>query len=85
MPDLKQPFLGVHFTLTVDGKVKIGPTAIPAFWREHYAGIANFKLSEALDIIYRETKLLCINSFNFRSLAMSGKHASYSKVYESTN
>src|SRR3990167_1712987 len=34
VPNLKNPFLGVHFTVTVDGKIKIGPTAIPAYWRE---------------------------------------------------
>ena len=28
VPDLKYPFLGVHFTVTVDGHTKIGPTAI---------------------------------------------------------
>ncbi len=34
VPDLRNPFLGVHFTVTAQGAVKIGPTAIPAFWRE---------------------------------------------------
>src|SRR5205814_4283044 len=29
VPDLGNPFLGVHFTLLVDGRAKIGPTAIP--------------------------------------------------------
>jgi L-2-hydroxyglutarate oxidase LhgO len=29
VPNLNTPFLGVHFTLTVDGIAKIGPTAIP--------------------------------------------------------
>ncbi len=37
VPNPKNPFLGVHFTLTVDGKVKIGPTAIPVFGREQYS------------------------------------------------
>jgi (S)-2-hydroxyglutarate dehydrogenase len=36
VPNPKNPFLGVHFTLTVDGKVKIGPTAIPILGREQY-------------------------------------------------
>jgi L-2-hydroxyglutarate oxidase len=39
VPDLERPFLGVHFTVTSDAaspRVKIGPTAIPAFWREAY-------------------------------------------------
>ena len=33
VPNLKNPFLGVHFTVTVDGNVKIGPTSMPAFLR----------------------------------------------------
>ena len=35
VPDLRNPFLGVHFTVTAEGKVKIGPTTIPAFFREN--------------------------------------------------
>jgi L-2-hydroxyglutarate oxidase LhgO len=30
VPDPRFPFLGVHFTVTVDGAVKIGPTARPS-------------------------------------------------------
>ena len=37
VPHPINPFLGVHFTLTVDYKVKIGPTAIPIAGREQYA------------------------------------------------
>lgn len=36
VPDPANPFLGVHATVTVDGTVKIGPTAIPALSREAY-------------------------------------------------
>jgi L-2-hydroxyglutarate oxidase LhgO len=44
--DIQYPFLGVHFMVTVDVRSKIGPTAIPAFWREQYAGMDNFNASE---------------------------------------
>jgi L-2-hydroxyglutarate oxidase LhgO len=37
VPHPINPFLGVHFTLTVDFKVKIGPTAIPIAGREQYS------------------------------------------------
>ncbi len=37
VPHPINPFLGVHFTLTTDGKVKIGPTAIPITGREQYS------------------------------------------------
>jgi L-2-hydroxyglutarate oxidase len=36
VPHPINPFLGVHFTLTIDHKVKIGPTAIPIMGREQY-------------------------------------------------
>lgn len=69
VPNLKNPFLGVHFTKTVDGTIKIGPTAIPAFWRENYKGLSNFRLDEFLTILRYEIKLFISNAFRFRSLA----------------
>ncbi len=70
IPNLNNPFLGVHYTVTVDGSIKIGPTAIPAFWRENYKGFANFNLFEMIEILYYETKLFILNSFHFRDLAI---------------
>lgn len=69
VPNIKNPFLGVHFTITAGSDIKIGPTAIPAFWREGYSGLDNFKMKEFLNIIGWESKLVYKNSFNFRSLA----------------
>ncbi len=71
VPNLANPFLGVHFTVTTFGRTKIGPTAIPAFWREQYTGLTRFKLAELLDIVPREAMLLARNDFNFRGLAIS--------------
>ncbi len=70
VPDLRNPFLGVHFTKTVEGKVKIGPTAIPAFWRENYGGFSRFSLSELFDVLSHEARLFLSGSFNFRALAV---------------
>ena len=70
MPDLQNPFLGVHYTLAVDGKVKIGPTAIPVLWREQYEGVENFKISEFLEIVPRQVKLFISSSFDFKKLAI---------------
>lgn len=69
VPDLKNPFLGVHFTITTDGKIKIGPTAIPAFWREQYQGWSNFNANELTEIIFRQAKLFLSSSFDFKTLA----------------
>lgn len=70
VPDLKQPFLGVHFTVTVDGRVKIGPTAIPAFWREQYRGLGNFRMQEVIDICLRQLNLALHSDFDFHKLAV---------------
>ncbi len=70
VPDLNNPFLGVHFTIAVNGKIKLGPTAIPAFWREHYNGFENFNLKELADITLKEISLFFRNEFGFRDLAL---------------
>ncbi|HSE83890.1 MAG TPA: L-2-hydroxyglutarate oxidase [Thermodesulfobacteriota bacterium] len=57
VPDLRNPFLGVHFTRGVDERVYIGPTAIPAFGRENYGVFDNLSL-ETLSILYRDGVLL---------------------------
>ncbi len=80
VPDLKNPFLGVHYTITVDGVIKIGPTAIPAFWRENYSGLDNFKFLEFVDIVSSEAKLFIKNAFGFRSLALA-EMQKYNKEY----
>ena len=46
VPDPRNPFLGVHLTVTVDGRVKIGPTAIPALSRQNYTKFGNIRLNE---------------------------------------
>jgi len=69
VPDLRNPFLGVHFTVAVNGRTKIGPTAIPAFWREQYQGLENFRLGEFAEILWRDLGLLCFSGFDFKRIA----------------
>ena len=71
VPHLGNPFLGVHVTVTVDGKVKLGPTAIPAFWREQYRGLDNFSWAEFLDLVGRQAGLFFRSEFDFKRLALS--------------
>jgi L-2-hydroxyglutarate oxidase len=80
VPNLRNPFLGVHYTVTVDGHVKIGPTSMPAFWRENYDGFGGFKVGEMSGILTKETKLFLKNSFGFRSLAID-EVRKYSRRY----
>ncbi len=67
VPDLRNPFIGVHFTVTNEGKAKIGPTAIPALWREQYGGVSRFSLAEFIEITGRGLSLL---GNEFRRLAV---------------
>ena len=80
VPNLKNPFLGVHYTITVDGVIKIGPTSIPAFWRENYKGMDNFKAGELSNILSWEARLFLSNAFGFRSLAFD-EIKKYNKSY----
>lgn len=78
VPDLKNPFLGVHFTVAASGRAKIGPTAIPGFWREQYGGMQNFCWDEFLEVAVRGLGLLINSNFDFKSLAIK-ELAKYSK------
>ena len=69
VPDLRNPFLGVHVTVTAQGKAKIGPTAIPAFWREQYESFGNFRFSELVDVLVRQAGLFMFSGFDFKRLA----------------
>jgi len=69
VPDLRNPFLGVHATLSVHGTMKLGPTAIPAFWREQYSGFENFRFSELWEIVGRQLGLFAFSGFDFKRLA----------------
>jgi L-2-hydroxyglutarate oxidase len=44
VPDVKYPFLGVHFTRMISGEREVGPNAVLAFKREGYSNMDfNFK------------------------------------------
>jgi L-2-hydroxyglutarate oxidase LhgO len=49
VPNPTNPFLGVHLTSTVDGHVKIGPTAIPLLNREQYSFFEAWRPSDIKD------------------------------------
>jgi L-2-hydroxyglutarate oxidase LhgO len=68
VPDIRNPFLGVHFTRTVHGEVHLGPTAIPAFGRENY-GVLRGVETEGLAILCRQA-LLFLGDPSFRDVAL---------------
>nr|MBF0223158.1 L-2-hydroxyglutarate oxidase [Desulfobulbaceae bacterium] len=68
VPNIKNPFLGVHFSKSVTGDVYLGPTAIPAFGRENY-GILKGLDSESFEIMLRDLALFFQNK-KFRAIAL---------------
>ena len=69
VPDIRNPFLGVHFTRSVHGEVYLGPTAIPAFGRENYGILAGID-AEGFGIAFEDLVLFMTNP-QFRSVALS--------------
>ena len=61
VPHPVNPFLGVHTTLTPEGSLKIGPTAMIALGRENYRGIKGIKFHELVEIL-KSVKILANGS-----------------------
>lgn len=58
VPHPINPFLGVHFTLTIDHKVKIGPTAIPIAGREQYSLLSGWSGSDVVQSLKGMSSLI---------------------------
>jgi L-2-hydroxyglutarate oxidase len=69
VPDIRNPFLGVHFSRSVHDDVYVGPTAIPAFGRENYGVLAGID-GEAFATVARDARLFFANR-KFRGVVLS--------------
>lgn len=81
VPDLRVPFLGVHYTTSIDGQVYLGPTAIPAFGRENYSGLAGANLRDTSSIVYRLVKQYMANRQGFRLLTQNEGRRIFKKYF----
>lgn len=68
VPDLRVPFLGVHYMRTVSGDVFLGPTVIPAFGRENYTFFQGLNLFDTSEILLRIAQQYARNNQGFRRL-----------------
>ncbi|HUL61111.1 MAG TPA: FAD-dependent oxidoreductase [Anaeromyxobacteraceae bacterium] len=68
VPDIRNPFLGVHFTRSVHGDVYLGPTAIPALGPENYGLLRGAE--GALRILAEDAALFVANP-KFRQVALT--------------
>jgi (S)-2-hydroxyglutarate dehydrogenase len=71
VPHPVNPFLGVHFTLTIDGKVKIGPTAIPIAGREQYSFTEGWSGSDIVQAFKGMKSLVTGDSHDFGAILKS--------------
>lgn len=81
VPDLRFPFLGVHFTKGIDGSVYAGPTAIPALGRENYGIFEGLKWDEALETLFSTANLIMhdpvVRTYSFSELRKHSKRVFY--------
>ena len=71
VPHPINPFLGVHFTLTLEGKVKIGPTAIPIGGREQYSFAQGWSGSDITQALLGVKSLISGDSHDFGAILKS--------------
>ena len=69
VPDLNMPFLGVHVTPSIDKKIYLGPTAIPAFGSENYFGLDGLEPLKTLKNFGIMATQLIKNENKFRNYA----------------
>lgn len=81
VPDLRVPFLGVHYTTAIDGQVYLGPTAIPAFGRENYRGLSGVNLRDTSSILYGLVRQYIANRQGFRLLTRSEGKRFFKKYF----
>lgn len=71
VPHPINPFLGVHFTLTIDNQIKIGPTAIPIAGREQYSFKSGWSASDISQALKGMTALIRRGACNFGTILKS--------------
>jgi len=69
VPDLRNPFLGVHFTRRPEGDVTVGPSALPLLGREQYRGLKGITMRDGLAMAKYLFRLFRRNQDHFRSIA----------------
>jgi (S)-2-hydroxyglutarate dehydrogenase len=69
VPDLRNPFLGVHFTRRPEGEVTVGPSALPLLGREQYRNLKGITLQDGTAMLTYLLKLFSRNRDHFRSIA----------------
>ncbi|MDX2346782.1 MAG: L-2-hydroxyglutarate oxidase [Legionella sp.] len=67
VPDMNVPFLGVHFTKSTNGRIYVGPTAIPVFGRENYQGLKGANVKDSWETLTALGRQYYSNKQGFRT------------------
>ena len=70
-PDLRYPFLGIHFTRSPEGKVTIGPNAMPLFGREQYKNHNSITLEDSISTLKYLLRLSIKEPGSFLALTLT--------------
>lgn len=76
VPNLEFPFLGIHFTPTVDGEIIVGPNAVLSFGRGSYSLFSDMNLIDTYDMIV---------SRHFSRMVMNGLFLPYAARFALTS
>lgn len=71
VPHPINPFLGVHLTMTIDKKIKIGPTAIPILGREQYSLTEGWTFSDITQSLRAISSLISGDSHKLATIIKS--------------
>lgn len=69
VPELRILYLGVHTTTATDGTVYLGPTAVPAWGREHYQGWRGIDPGSVPRIAWQLGRMMAADRDGFRAQA----------------
>tara|TARA_B110000211_G_scaffold12809_1_gene13397 strand:+ start:2829 stop:4004 length:1176 start_codon:yes stop_codon:yes gene_type:complete len=66
VPDLNFPFLGVHFTNSINDTLEIGPNALLSFSKENYNHKLSFNFKDTIDILsFKGLYPMVLNNLGF--------------------
>jgi L-2-hydroxyglutarate oxidase LhgO len=60
------PFLGIHLTKTISGRIYVGPSAMPALGREHYHSFEGIEPETVIKTVTRLCRLFLSDKQGFR-------------------
>ena len=81
VPDISQPFLGIHTTITSDNYVKLALLQFLSFPLKNYSLFEGLDFNLSPEILLLQSKLFLENSFDFRNIAIREFKYLFKKIF----